>query len=156
MSQIRYADQCDHTTCKGRSEPNQEGQMVFGGWICKCPCHHTPNPTARDYTPHDCEYISDPETGKCDFCYEKADAIESAIQKEMSETKTYMELSVLQAKEIARLNGEVERAVILLKEIACDLGVQVCDIEQFINRFRFSKHLKPEDWSGGDAKTYEV
>lgn len=34
------------------------------------------------------------------------------------------------------LRDELERAVLLLKEIACDLGLQIGDIEQFVNRHK--------------------
>lgn len=41
MVQLRgmYGD-CDCETCKGSEIPESEnGEIIFGGWRCCCPCH---------------------------------------------------------------------------------------------------------------------
>ena len=45
-------NRCDCNTCKGQSEPDPRalnGELVFGGWLCTCACHHKTGKEREDY-----------------------------------------------------------------------------------------------------------
>lgn len=54
---------------------------------------------------HDCEYISNPESGKCDICYEIADAVEDALRTERQEVER-LEEENKKLDKLAYMEGE--------------------------------------------------